>query len=277
MTEVHLAVSETERSSIATWLKDLGLPQNISADTFILCSESKGFLLGVLKSEDEAFLSYIYVEAQHRRQGVASALLSQFISTARERGFNRIVISGHTGNAPGYIQPGINLDKEKEAFSLVQKFGFREIGSAYSMERSLQGNIDLPANGDWQVREPKLSERNLLLETIASSVPGEWSKLFDERLQTNPSQILVAINNGVIAAYSSWNQERFGPIGVHPLYRGQGLGKLLLSHSLNSMKENGAVKAWFSWSDEENLHFYQNNGFQIFRRYARFTLDLKIS
>ena len=221
-----------------------------------------------------AFLSYLYVESDSRREGIGSALITSFIKLAREHHVKQIVISGFTGNAPGYLQPGVNLETEKDALQLFHSHGFKDLDYAYSMERLLTDCIELPINKEWEICHPSSDDVGSLIDAISHSVPGEWTTIFKERFDLNPQQILIARNKDLIGAYSTWQDSRFGPIGVRPECRGQGLGQLLLAHTLENMRQQGANQARFSWSDRENLKFYQSSGFNITKSFTRLILDL---
>jgi GNAT superfamily N-acetyltransferase len=272
--EVHQAVTQDEWLWASKILEAKGHSITQLMDSSLLVSEDKGFLLGCLPPGQLAFLSYIFVENECRRQGIGSALLKRFIQISNARSINRIVVPGFTGNAPGYVQPGVNVETEIEALRIFSHHGFQEIGKVSSMERSLNNHIEIPEDGQWEIRHPDVSELDLLFDAISRSVPGGWAETFKQRFALNPQLILIAVNDGQIGAYSTWRESRFGPIGVLPEFRGKGLGRLILAHSLEKMRQQGDTRAWFSWSDEENLNFYQSFGFNITKNYSRLALDL---
>ena len=272
--EVHEAVLPDEWLWPSKILETKGHSINRMTGSLLLTSEDKGFLLGNVRDGQFAFLSYIFVQPSYRRQGIGSALLKKMIEISRFQNMNQIVIPGFTGNAPGYVQPGVNTETEVEALEFFSYHNFKEIGKVFSMQRSLSDAIAIPENDAWEIRHPHSSELDLLYDAISKSVPGEWDKTFEQRFALNPKLILIAISQGQIGAYSTWRESRFGPIGVLPDYRGKGLGRLILAHSLEKMKEQGDTRAWFSWSDEENLNFYQSFGFNITKSFSRLALDL---
>jgi GNAT superfamily N-acetyltransferase len=272
--EVHEAVRPEEWLWASNILENKGHSIPRLTDSSLLICEDKGFLLGCLPPGQLAFLSYIFVENDFRVQGIGSALLKKFIQISNARSINQIVIPGFTGNAPGYVQPGVNLETELEATRFFSHHGFREIGKVFSMERSLDDHLEIPEDDQWEIRHPNVSELDLLLDAISRSVPGGWAETFKQRFELNPQLIFIAVNDGRIGAYSTWRESRFGPIGVLPEFRGRGLGRLILAHSLEKMRQQGDTRAWFSWSDEENLNFYQSFGFSITKNYSRLALDL---
>jgi len=272
--KIHEAVTPDEWSWAANILETKGHSISRLPDSSLLVSEDKGFLLGYIGHSELAFLSYIFVHDDLRRQGIGSAILERFIEIAKERKIKQIVIPGFTGNAPGYLQPGVNVETEVEALELFSHHGFKEVGKVFSMQRSLVDPIAIPTDDHWQIRHPQSSDLDLLFAAISKSVPGEWAETFKRKFLLNPELILIAESGGVIGAYSTWNDMRFGPIGVVPEFRGKGLGRLILAHSLEKMRQQGADRAWFSWSDSENLNFYQSFGFSITKKYVRLALNL---
>jgi GNAT superfamily N-acetyltransferase len=272
--EILQSTDEKDWSWVYSILESRGFPTPKLSQSTLLISERQGFLLGNLTQKDMAFLSYLYVESDSRREGIGSALITSFLELARNQQFKQIVISGFTGNAPGYLQPGVNLETEKDALQLFHNHGFKNLDNAYSMERLLTDRIELPVNEEWEICHPNLDDVGSLIDAISHSVPGEWTTIFKERFDLNPRQLLIAKNKDLIGAYSTWQDSRFGPIGVRPECRGQGLGQLLLAHTLENMRQQGANQARFSWSDRENLKFYQSSGFNITKSFTRLILDL---
>lgn len=271
-------ISQANVSKLPPWInqrmEEAGFYPSFTAKTLILTYKEEGFLIGNFADSHQAFLSYIYVEPQFRNHGVGAHLLDHFLSTARDLGMKEVQISGSTGNAPGYLQPGIKVEKEKEAIRLVKRFGFIEIGLAYSMERDLRAFQLEDGLTSFEIRMPDVEEIPSLQRAIESSVPGDWSQLFAQRVRQNPQQVLIAVRDGEIVGYATWQTSRFGPIGVLHNQRGQGVGRDLVLKSLEQMVKQGEERAWFLWSDEKNLKFYLDLGFTVTESYARYTLLL---
>jgi GNAT superfamily N-acetyltransferase len=272
--EIFLSADEKDWSWVYSILERRGFPTPKLSHSTLLIGERQGFLIGNLTQKDIAFLSYLFVESDSRREGMGSALITSFIELARKQRVKQIVISGFTGNAPGYLQPGVNLETENDALQLFHRHGFNDLDYAYSMERPLIDRIELPVNQEWEISHPSSEDVGSLIDAISHSVPGEWTTIFKDRFELNPQQILIAKSKNLIGAYSTWQESRFGPIGVRPECRGQGLGQLLLAHTLENMRQQGASQARFSWSDRENLKFYQSSGFKITKSFMRLILDL---
>jgi len=209
-----------------------------------------------------------------RRRGLASQLVAAFIEAARGAKLRRVLVSGETGKAPGYIQPGIEIPHESGALALLHGFGFKELAKAYAMAIELADAPPLPENEKWNVRLATDSDRAALLKAIADSVPGEWERVFAAALTTDESRIIIASDGESIGGYCHTRADRFGPIGVLPNARGGGLGTLITIAALHEMRASGATRARFTWSDAENLSFYQRIGFKTERCFQRMELLL---
>lgn len=231
------------------------------------------FLLGN-HFEQTAYLSYIYVSNQMRRRGIATQLISAFIEAARSAKLHRVLVCGETGKAPGYLQPGLEIPQESGALALLQGLGFKELAKAYAMSIDLADAPPIPDSADWNVRRATESDRTALLESIAKSVPGEWERIFATALSSDESRIIIASNGVRIGGYCHVKGDRFGPIGVAPDARGGGLGTLITIAALHEIRTSGATQARFTWSDEENLSFYQRIGFKTERCFQRMELLL---
>ena len=235
--------------------------------------EHDAFLLGN-HFEDTAYLSYIYVSNEVRRRGLASQLVAAFIEAAQSAKLRRVLVSGETGKAPGYIKPGIEIPHESGALALLKGFGFQELAKAYAMSIELTDAPPLTENAKWKVRLATENDRAALLEAIADSVPGEWERIFATALTVNESRIIIASDGERIGGYCHTRADRFGPIGVLPDTRGGGLGTLITIAALHEMRASGATRARFTWSDAENLSFYQRIGFKTERCFQRMELLL---
>lgn len=209
-----------------------------------------------------------------RRRGLASQLVTAFIEAARGANLRRVLVSGETGKAPGYIQPGIEIPQESGALELLHGFGFKELAKAYAMSIELIDAPPLPENSKWKVRLATDDDRAALLEAIADSVPGEWERIFATALTVGESRIIIASDGERIGGYCHTRADRFGPIGVLPDARGGGLGTLITIAALHEMRAGGATRARFTWSDAENLSFYQRIGFKAERCFQRMELLL---
>jgi len=249
---------------------------NLETQTLGLKIPGRGFIVGRLRG-DTAYLSYIYIHPESRSQGFGKQLIEQFIMQVRELGTNRILVSGETGSAPGYVQPGVDV-LQGAAINLLSMFGFRTIGTAYSMELDLTKKLSIyqvPLS-NWKVRPAVPQDGEMLYKAISDSVSKDWANFFSRALFEETSRILIAERNFEIGGYCHFKEGHFGPIGVLRGLRGEGLGTLLTASTLKAMKKSGLNRAWFNWADEQNLDFYRRFGFEVFREFKRLELRFKV-
>jgi ribosomal protein S18 acetylase RimI-like enzyme len=249
---------------------------NRETQTLGLKIPGRGFIVGRLRG-DTAYLSYLYIRPESRSQGLGKQLIEQFIMQVRELGTNRILVSGETGSAPGYVQPGVDV-LQGAAINLLSMFGFRIIGTAYSMELDLTKNLSInqvPISY-WKVRPAVPQDGEMLYKAISDSVSKDWANFFSRALIEETSRILIAEKNFAIGGYCHFKEGHFGPIGVLRGLRGEGLGTLLTTSTLKAMKKSGLNRAWFNWADEQNLDFYRRFGFEVFREFKRLELRFKV-
>jgi GNAT superfamily N-acetyltransferase len=83
-----------------------------------------------------------------------------------------------------------------------------------------------------------------------------------------PAGMLVALQQGSIIGYAQHRAERFGPFGVHPERRGQGIGRVLLAATLVEMLKKNFHAAWFLWTGDDAARLYAQCGFHEVRRFA---------
>jgi mycothiol synthase len=88
------------------------------------------------------------------------------------------------------------------------------------------------------------------------------------------STLLVAEREGRIVGFSQSRAERFGPFGVDPAERGQGVGAVLLDATPRSMRGRGYHVAWFLWTEERAARLYRQVGFEEVRRFSLFERHL---
>ena len=77
-----------------------------------------------------------------------------------------------------------------------------------------------------------------------------------------------------IIGYCQQRRERFGPFGVDPAQRGQGIGRLLLFRCLDAMLARGFHCAWFLWTGRNAARLYELAGFRKVRQFAILQLSI---
>ncbi len=93
------------------------------------------------------------------------------------------------------------------------------------------------------------------IESIAIQIP--------ELLSDMPCLALAEDENGSIAGFAGIRGNKLEMLFLHPLYRGAGIGKLLVKHAMQHHKVN------YVCVNEQNTDaagFYRHMGFHVFRR-----------
>jgi ribosomal protein S18 acetylase RimI-like enzyme len=117
-----------------------------------------------------------------------------------------------------------------------------------------------------------------LLEFAREHFPGDWVRVVRETSLAilggeSPRRLWTAVRTSPegdqVVGFAHYDRERFGPIGVSPEARGQGIGQVLTLKVLRSQQEAGLRASWFLWSDDKTAaRLYDNFGFKETRRFA---------
>jgi GNAT superfamily N-acetyltransferase len=193
-------------------------------------------------------------------------------------------VAGLGGNGERYLLPGCDPVAYPAFRRLVRRRGFRPAGRVEAMECDLQAIPPArPADSHpYDYRRPVDGELPELLRLI-SGFSQSWAGLVRDYLARtlDSDRLWVAYGSDRIAGFAGFElfrgcPGRFGPIGVVPEVRGQGVGARLLSLSLASMAHHGHRSAWFLWGPESpaGQRMYASAGFRVNRRFECFRLDL---
>ena len=177
---------------------------------------------------------------------------------------------------PSYIAPGIDVDAYPEAIAFSDALGITEVARPLSMKVSLTGrryDADPVPAGGIEVRAAAAHDIPPCLEFVRATFP-EWS---DDvagvvREREGPlhrqASLQVAMADGRCVGFAMSRAERFGPFGVEPAARGQGIGGGLLEATLATMRKQGFHTAWFLWTGDQAARLYERHGFREARRFS---------
>jgi ribosomal protein S18 acetylase RimI-like enzyme len=119
-----------------------------------------------------------------------------------------------------------------------------------------------------------------LMPFIARNFGWDWFRFAQEYLVqlfgpgSDEICFLVATKGEEIVGYCQQRRERFGPFGVDPALRGQGIGRLLLFRCLAAMLAKGFHCAWFLWTGRDAARLYELAGFRQVRQFAILQRDI---
>jgi mycothiol synthase len=191
------------------------------------------------------------------------------------------------GNGERYLLPGVDPAAYPEFRNLIQSHGFGRTGSTEAMACDL-GSAPLPAvrppaGERYQYRQPADGDIPELLRVISGFSHG-WAGVVRSHLSRadGAANLWAAIGPDGIAGFAGFDlfpgcPGRFGPMGVIPQVRGEGVGARLLRLALGSMAERGHRSAWFLWGPEgvAGRRMYTSAGFQVSRQFEFFSRDLQ--
>jgi mycothiol synthase len=235
---------------------------------------------------DRGYITLLGVRAPEQRKGIGSQLLDRAEEYLRGQGRKVVMVSSY---APGYFIPGVDVRAYEAGLRFFAKHGYAEVYRPLAMEVSLW-NWSVPR---WvKEKERELAGRGVevvefaprwttaLLEFARAEFPGDWVRVIRETAGKivqgdSPARLLAAVEDGRVVAFSHFENERFGPIGVAAAQRGRCLGQVLMYRTLEAQRQAGFRVAWFLWSDDKTAErIYNGAGFRETRRFALLKKEL---
>ena len=209
------------------------------------------------------------VRKSYRGRGIGRLLLDTVVSHARELRYSVLHIE--------------TLRGAKEAESLVRSAGFLPVRTHWRMRRrgSRPTGVDVPAGYRLRMMGPEDVEGVTRLQNDAFD--GSWGfcpntveevryRVFEISVR-QPAEVLLLDREGALDAYC-WT-ERSGPgkpgaidmMGVHPRFRGQGLGKVITGAAVDHLLRAGASPLELTVERENGpaTQVYRSLGFRVWR------------
>ncbi len=184
-------------------------------------------------------------------------LLTYIEELAEKKGKKGVRMYGY---APWYFLTGVN-SRNYWLREWLKDWGYKIVSRAVDYTVDLEQywierrEISLKTD-DVEIREAT-SRNDPIFKWIEKNFSLQWSIEAQLALEKEYGRIYVAETNNEIAGFavhSATHKCRFGPIGVDERYRGRCLGKLLLIHTLDSMRILGLRYAIIPWTT--HLFFY---------------------
>jgi GNAT superfamily N-acetyltransferase len=248
-----------------------------------------GKVLGFIHSPADgatAFVNAIFVDPQHRGNGIGTALLQRALDAHRRAGRRAMRVSG----GPRYVFPGVDVEAYGKAIEFFRKNGFIELNrDSIAMGRSFVG---------YRIPEQVLeAERRLIDEGIYvkhlepryilsmfrflnGSFP-DWAEVARDTLERHPKDLdlfVIALRGEEVVGYCQCATdgllEHFGPFGVGEAMRGRGVGTVIFHRCLQMIQAKGCRNVWFAWGGGRNCSFYTRHGMAVTRRFAVMEMNL---
>ena len=222
------------------------------------------------------WITAFFVATEFRCLGIGSHLMDLGLEFLRSYQCESVSINGY---APNYAFPGVDVDYV-EATSFLEARGFKRIAEPVAMALLFddwKGSVHVAL--DITVRPVELQDTLPLLAFAEKQFP-HWRECILDGLQVCASNVFVALQGDEVIGFAQWENPqtdpptgatgRFGPFGVHPELRGQGLGTVIFGKVIEHLKSRGVDSLWFGWAGGRNLSFYERAGCKVTRRYQMF-------
>jgi mycothiol synthase len=230
------------------------------------------------------WIPVFFVAPERRRQGLGTNLLEAGLSYLRSQGRTEVMINGYS---PCYVTPGIDADYT-EALAFVEQHGFAKVSEPLAMGMRLDGQrMPQRVKEKWAALktegyEIRMFERGDTLPLLAFAEKHfpHWQPSVLDGLQRANMEIVVATKGERIVGFTQWENTyndppngaggRFGPFGVDPTLRSQGIGAVIFYYLIERVVGKGARFLWFGWGGGRNYTFYTRAGCEVLRQFRLF-------
>lgn len=276
----------------AVWRRKVLLDPNFDpAGCFVADADgaARGFLLSIARrvpffhdglQPDQGWITAFGVEPAWQGRGLGGALLDGALERLRGLGRRTVAVSPYV---PNYFTPGVDACAYAGGVEFLVRRGFEVVSRPLSMRAELtdfrvtepiaEAAARLRAEGV-EVRPARPADILPVLAFVRQHFSWDWhreaSGVMEQLFAGDPGQVglLVAVRDGAVVGYAQHRAERFGPFGVDPAARGQGIGRVLLAGALVEMLKKGYHVAWFLWTGDDAARLYARRGFRQARRFA---------
>ena len=270
------------RELLAEKLFERRRPEEFSWDVYIAQHGSR--LVGFLQSAtrpamNKAWVGLFAVDEALRRQGIASALLNH-ARAVWPVGTTEVEALAIPGN---YLLPGLD-PRYTEALCFLERCGFERFKDCVNLIADLSHAFETTAEqrrlaaAGIEVRRARAADEPLLDAYFEEQFGADWRFEASLAMRNDPPALHLALQDGRIIAFSAHSTQNrewgfFGPMGTAPAARGHGLGRVLLWHCLNDMRDAGHRTSVIPWVGP--IAFYQQwAGCRVERVFWRYHLTL---
>lgn len=268
---------------------DFILDAHFNPETLLVAKKDAGlvgFVLGLTARGDvpsdnavgTGVIAGFGVLEEHRGQGIGRQLLDSLEQYWHANDVHRIQVGPWI---PTYLAPGIDETAYPGAVEFFESCGYTAGGKPVSMRALLtnyQASSEVPA-----IRERLLGEGVIVRPAIAADATDliafaiehfpHWESYVRGSLRSlvaaiDANTLHIALDGDTIIGFAMTTGERFGPFGVNGDYRGRGVGAVLLSRALCSMRAANQHLAYFLWTSDQTARLYNRHGFEIVRRFT---------
>jgi len=237
-----------------------------------------GFAFGA-RREKQGIVRLFGVKTEHRRKGIATALLDELEKRLAEEGATSLAVDGI---APGWLFPGVEITRTA-AISLLMQRGYKTDRNAridMLVDLTLSANTALSfgsINGEFELRRAAAEDREAIRNFVDAHFGKSWVTESSAAFDHEPISMFLATKDSQIvsfAVYDVTGPRRFGPTGTHPDMRGQGLGSALMRMCMHDMAARGDTTCEIVWVGPI-AYYARTLGARIHRAYWTFNKELR--
>lgn len=210
-----------------------------------------GFVFGSVRGT-RGFVDGWGVEGPSRRHGLGSELLRGCERALAAQGATTLSVGGNTWcYAWPALDPGYTA-----AFALLERRGYRRTDALLNMDVSLTGwepgsaRAALRRNGfGVELRRATAADARPLVD-FARTFSDPWADETGRAMGRDQPPVFVAVRDGQVVGFACHGVYRdgwFGPTGVDPAERGNGIGEAVLRLCLDDLASGGTEVAQISW------------------------------
>lgn len=256
---------------------------DFKAGLTMIAGEDKpvGFMQGLHRvtatGEKIGWIKLFFVVKKFRRQRVATFLLQRIEDLLWGEGVSEIRTMDSN---PNYFQPGID-PFYTEAIAFVERNGYKKFADTANLIADLNQDlntaleVDALAGEGIEIRRAEEKDRQQLAEFLASKFPS-WEKEVPAAFRNKPVSLHLAFYHRRLGAFSAYdvnnlNTGWFGPIGTDKVFRGKGVGGILLKRCLQDIKKQGHKHAIIPWVGPIPfyMHYVNARMHRVFWRYKK--------
>jgi mycothiol synthase len=201
---------------------------------------------------EDGHLDLITVNAEHRRNGIGSALLEHLEVEMAATGCKTLKIEG---NAPSYAWAGVDVHYTS-GLCFIERMGFVRDRCAVNMEVNLTTAFDTHERRNDLLTEGIAfrwadSSDEAALEELAGRWSARWAPQLMLALARPGSGVCLAEKDGSQIAFCAFGVNRIheiGPLWVDQEMRRQGVASVLLKMCCSAQQSLGLMQAELQWA-----------------------------
>lgn len=239
------------------------------------------FIMGVVRDRGTEKIGYIKLFCVHenfRRKGIGRILYNLIESEFKGRGIKKVRLFE---SWPNYYQPGID-PFYTEAVCFFERMKFVRNGDTSNLTADLSASDFGTTSEEMELQNHQIEIKRAsdydfedTMTYIDKFFPA-WKGEVSAAFKNSPVSLHIAKLDGEIRAFSAHEVNNigtgwFGPMGTDPVFRGKGVGGILLKRCLKDMKEAGFAKATIPWVGPIPfyMHYCNSKVSRVFWRYEK--------